>query len=88
MLGRRNLIHAATYVLTVVAGLARQIMPISAQQKNVSASSAHVFSFDRLKGGKINLSDYKNKVVMVVNTASFCGFANQFKDLQTLWSRY
>lgn len=88
MLSRRSLIYAVTYTLTIIASFARQIMPASAQQKNVSASSAHVFSFDGLKGGRINLSDYKNKVVMVVNTASFCGFANQFKDLQALWSRH
>ena len=30
----------------------------------------------------INLNDYKNKVVLLVNTASYCGFTKQYEDLQ------
>lgn len=39
-------------------------------------------------GKDIPLSDYKGKVLLIVNTASNCGFAPQFDDLQTLYEQY
>ena len=50
--------------------------------------SAHDFSFSAIDGEKLNLSDYRGKVVLVVNTASFCGYTPQYDGLQTLWERY
>ncbi len=88
MFTRRSVVYAVTLTLTTLAGFLRHVIPSSAQQKNISASTAQIFTFDGLKGGKIKLSDYQGKVIMIVNTASFCGFANQFKDLQSLWTRY
>tara|TARA_B100000029_G_C17157048_1_gene808186 strand:+ start:124 stop:672 length:549 start_codon:yes stop_codon:yes gene_type:complete len=41
-----------------------------------------------ISGNIINLSDYKNKVVLIVNTASFCGFTNQYNQLQELWTKF
>ena len=49
---------------------------------------AHEFSFKSIDGGKINLQNYKDNVIVVVNVASRCGFTNQYEDLQTLWSKY
>jgi len=46
------------------------------------------FSFTRVDGGAINLADYKEKVILVVNVASRCGFTNQYEDLQILWSNF
>jgi glutathione peroxidase len=46
------------------------------------------FSFMSVDGIPINLADYKNKVIVVVNVASKCGFTNQYEGLQTLWSDY
>lgn len=53
-----------------------------------SMVNAHHFSFDNIEGGKINLSDYKGRVILVVNTASFCGFTVQYADLQDLYNEY
>ena len=49
---------------------------------------AYDFKFKGIEGDLINLKDYKNKVIVVVNVASRCGFTNQYEDLQTLWSNY
>jgi glutathione peroxidase len=46
------------------------------------------FSFKSVEGVSINLSDYKDKVIVIVNVASRCGFTNQYKGLQALWSEY
>ena len=49
---------------------------------------ANSFSFKNVDGGEIKLQDYKNKVIIVVNVASKCGFTNQYEDLQVIWSKY
>ena len=41
-----------------------------------------------ISGKLIDLKNYKDKVILVVNTASYCGFTKQYSDLQTLWDRY
>ena len=46
------------------------------------------FSIESIDGETINLSEYKNKVVLLVNTASYCGFTKQYGDLQELWEKY
>jgi len=46
------------------------------------------FSFKDIEGNNINLENYKEKVILVVNVASRCGFTNQYEGLQTLWSEY
>ena len=46
------------------------------------------FLFKGAEGNSINLADYKEKVIIVVNVASRCGFTNQYKGLQTLWNKY
>ena len=46
------------------------------------------FSIESITGEKINLKDYKNRVILVVNTASYCGFTKQYDELQELWDLY
>ena len=46
------------------------------------------FSFKDVEGETINLANYKDKVIVIVNVASRCGFTNQYKDLQVLWKDY
>ena len=46
------------------------------------------FNIESISGEIIKLEEYKNKVVLVVNTASYCGFTKQYKDLQELWDKY
>ncbi len=52
------------------------------------AKSAHDFSFTSIDGAPLPLDRLSGKAVLVVNTASFCGFTHQYADLQALWQRY
>ena len=46
------------------------------------------FKFAGIDGDLIDFRQYKNKVIVVVNVASRCGFTNQYEDLQMLWTNY
>ena len=46
------------------------------------------FKINSISGDVIDLNDYKGKPVLVVNTASYCGFTKQYNDMQELWERY
>ena len=46
------------------------------------------FNIESISGENIDFSEYKDKVVLIVNTASYCGFTKQYDELQKLWDRY
>ncbi len=46
------------------------------------------FNIESISGEIINFDKYKNKAVLLVNTASYCGFTKQYTDLQELWEKY
>ena len=56
--------------------------------KIAAAETAYDFSFDQVDGTSLALADYRGKVVMVVNTASACGFTDQYDDMQSLYETY
>ena len=49
---------------------------------------AYDFQFKDLDGSTLNLSEYKGKVIIVVNVASQCGFTKQYEDMQNVWEKY
>ena len=53
-----------------------------------AAGSAHDYRFTAIEGGDLPMSSFKGKAVLVVNTASQCGYTLQYKDLESLWKRY
>ena len=50
--------------------------------------SFYDFSIESITGETIKFDEYKNKVVLIVNTASYCGFTKQYDELQELWDLY
>ena len=50
--------------------------------------SAYDFSFRKIDGGDLALSQWRGKPVLIVNTASECGYTPQYADLEALWRRY
>ena len=46
------------------------------------------FKINSIKGDQIDLKDFKGKPILIVNTASYCGFTKQYNDMQELWEKY
>ena len=46
------------------------------------------FKINSINGDVIDLNDFKGKPVLIVNTASYCGFTKQYDDMQELWEKY
>src|SRR5215468_5600386 len=54
----------------------------------VALSSIYDFKVDKLDGGAIDFSQFKGKKMLIVNTASKCGFTPQYADLEKLYEQY
>ena len=52
------------------------------------AENAYAFAFTSIEGQPLPLSEFQGKTLLVVNTASMCGFTPQYAALQELWRRY
>ena len=52
------------------------------------ATSAYDFSFNDIDGEPLELSRFAGQALLVVNTASACGYTPQYAELETLWTRY
>ena len=71
--------YKALFILTVI---------FFNNMTSVNANSFHNFTIESIEGNEIKMSDYKNKVVLLVNTASKCGFTPQYSGLQKIYERY
>ena len=54
----------------------------------LSAQSVYDFKVKDYAGQDVSLSDYKGKVLLIVNTATRCGFTPQYKELEALYKKY
>jgi glutathione peroxidase len=72
--------------LVLIGGLLA--LPARAAAPGQSAVTAAAFGFDRPEGGRLALADLAGKPVLVVNTATACGYAPQLSGLQQVWTRF
>jgi glutathione peroxidase len=73
------------------ATLATLMRPAAAQIRprgRKTTMTAHDFTFPSIEGGELPLKTWSGKPVLVVNTASFCGFTPQYRELEAVWRRY
>jgi len=49
---------------------------------------AYHFNFTDIDGSALKLSEFKGKIIVVINVASQCGFTNQYEDMQEVWDKY
>ena len=73
--------------LTILTALAAPGSAL-AQSPGMSRVTAYAFGFAGLTGGDIRLADHASKPILIVNTASLCGYTPQYAGLQQLWSRF
>ena len=83
MIERRTILSAALAVIAAPAATRSALA-----QAAVSRITAYAFSFPALSGPDIRLADYAGRPLLVVNTASLCGFTPQYAGLQELWTEF
>ncbi len=75
-------------VLLAAAGMVVSATRAAPAVAAAQPASAHDFTLKRLDGKPLPMSAYKGKVVLLVNTASMCGFTPQYEGLQKLQTAY
>ena len=80
-------------LLTIAVGIGSfGSLPLRAEQEGLlmAAKTTHLYDFtmDDIDGKPVNLSVYKGKVLLLVNTASLCGNTPQYTDLERVYEQY
>jgi glutathione peroxidase len=96
LIHRRRLLRLFLFGLSTaaaVSGIAAGLKPATATsvksgREKRTTMSAYDFDFAGIEGGALPLKAWKGKPILVVNTASFCGFTPQYTDLEKLWGKY
>jgi glutathione peroxidase len=65
-----------------------KLIAIAASTWLIMATTVYDFKVPGLEGQEINFADYKGKKILIVNTASKCGFTKQYEDLEKLYEKH
>jgi glutathione peroxidase len=83
------MISRRIFVAGAVAVLAGPLYSRSLRaEPAMSRVTAYAFSFPALQGGDIRLAEHAGRPLLIVNTASLCGFTPQYAGLQALWTEF
>jgi glutathione peroxidase len=82
MINRRTVITSAVTLIAVPVSRAARAQP------GLSRITAYAFTFAALGGDEIKLADYATRPLLIVNTASLCGYTPQYAGLQELWTEF
>jgi glutathione peroxidase len=75
-------------LLALLAGACATPALAQIPSPEMSRPTAYALSFKRLEGGNLRLAEHAGKPILVVNTASLCGYTPQYDGLQQLWTRF
>jgi glutathione peroxidase len=83
------MIDRRTFLTAALGSVSGSLATRGAQaQGAMSRITAYAFSFRALDGGDISLADYTGRPLLIVNTASLCGYTPQYAGLQELWTEF
>lgn len=85
---RRTLLTTALAACIVTVATVPSGVPAAATDDRVSSMSAHDFGFTSIDGAPMPMTTFAGKTVLLVNTASECGFTPQYRALQEVWQQY
>ena len=92
MLQRRTLLRMFLAIGGTITAVQRLIAPAKGEtftgRPRRTTMSAYDFEFASIDGGALPMSAWKGRPILVVNTASFCGYTPQYETLEKLWRGY